>query len=243
MAPEKADKFFTHFVTNYIPRWIIWRIKLNKTAWIGIQTANQLLLLGNADPHPVSVLREIKMFSFQSFHIDSYMNVSMLSNHVLKFKCWLQICTKKTWITIVCVKRLQLLWYFVPQTSYHVLHFTKIKQFSDIKYYMSIFFNNVVNWALHGFEPCMTLHVIIYFKRLPQICTKMNGFKFDFSKNFPDPSTRFFLWLHPRFELCPQFSGALRLRLGLRPSFSGTSRPRFGLRPQLSIGELDLPPQ
>ena len=45
------------------------------------------------------------------------------------------------------------------------------------------------------------MHVVVYFKRLPQICTKMNDFKFDFSKNFwgahrapsPDPSSRFFL--------------------------------------------------
>ena len=54
-------------------------------------------------------------------------------------------------------------------------------------------------WAIeHGLEPCM--HVVIYFKWLPQICTKMSGFKFDFSKIFwggahrapsPDPSPRF----------------------------------------------------
>ena len=45
------------------------------------------------------------------------------------------------------------------------------------------------------------MHVVVYFKCLPQICTKMNGFKFDFSKIFwggahrassPDPSPRFF---------------------------------------------------
>ena len=36
-------------------------------------------------------------------------------------------------------------------------------------------------WAIeHGVD--RTMHVIIYFKCLSQICTKMNGFKFDFSK-------------------------------------------------------------
>ena len=93
------------------------------------------------------------------------------------------------------------------------------------------------------------MHVIIHFKCLPQICTKMNGFKFDFSKicwggdhraPSPDPSLCFFLGLRPRFGLRPQLSGASRLRLWLRPRFSGASRPRFGLRPQLSIGELGL---
>ena len=96
-----------------------------------------------------------------------------------------------------------------------------------------------------------TMHVVVYFKCLPQICTKMNGFKFDFSKNFwggahqtpsPDPLPSIFLGLCPRFGLRPQFSGALRLQLGLRSRFSGGSRPRFGLRPQLSIGKLGLPP-
>ena len=69
----------------------------------------------------------------------------------------------------------------------------------------------------------MNTHVVIYLKCLPQICTKMNDFKFDFSKIFwggahrapsPDPSPRFFLGLRPRFGLRPQFSGASRLRLG-----------------------------
>ena len=53
-------------------------------------------------------------------------------------------------------------------------------------------------WAIeHGLEPC----IYHYFKCLPQICTKMHGFKIDFSKIFwggahrapsPDPSPRFF---------------------------------------------------
>ena len=65
-----------------------------------------------------------------------------------------------------------------------------------------------------------TKHVIIDLKCLPQICTKMNGFTFDFPKKFwgrgyPSPV---FLGLRPRFGLAlEQFSGALRLRLGLRP--------------------------
>ena len=58
---------------------------------------------------------------------------------------------------------------------------------------------------------------------MPQICTKMNDFKFDFSKIFwggahrapsPRPLPPFFLGLRPRFGLRPQFSGASRLRLG-----------------------------
>ena len=55
-------------------------------------------------------------------------------------------------------------------------------------------------WAIeHGLE--LTMHVIIYFKCLLQICTKMNDLKFDFSNIFwggahrapsPDPFPRFF---------------------------------------------------
>ena len=66
---------------------IIWCIKFTKTAWIGIKTANKLLLLGTMSPrphsHPVSVFTEIEIFLFQSFKKESYMVVSMLSNPVL----------------------------------------------------------------------------------------------------------------------------------------------------------------
>ena len=64
----------------------------------------------------------------------------------------------------------------------------------------------------------------------------MNGFKFDFSKNFPGrgspsplprPLPPLFLGLRPRFGLRPQFSCASRPRLELRPRYSGASRPRF----------------
>ena len=44
------------------------------------------------------------------------MNVSMLKNQVFELKCWLQICTKKAWMTTLYAKRLQLLSDFVPQT-------------------------------------------------------------------------------------------------------------------------------
>ena len=84
-------------------------------------------------------------------------------------------------------------------------------------------------WAIqHGLEPCM-------LSILPQICTKMNGFKFNSSKRFwggaapsplPRPLSPFFLGFRPRFGLRLQFSSALRLR--------------FGLRHQLSTGELGL---
>ena len=108
---------------------------------------------------------------------------------------------------------------------------------------------NVGNWTWSR-----TMHFIIYFKCLPQICTKMHGFKIDFSKIFwggahrapvsllPRPLPPFFSGLRPRFGLRPPFSGASRPRLGLRPPFSGASRPRFGLHPQLSIGDLGLAP-
>ena len=75
------------------------------------------------------------------------------------------------------------------------------------------------------------MHVVVYFKCLPQICTKMNGLKFDFSKNFwggahrapsPDPSPRF-------------LSG---FALG-----SGFALNSQALRSQLSIGKLGLAPQ
>ena len=44
------------------------------------------MLLGDfvpQTPDPVSVISKIKIFPFQSFNVDSYMNVSMLSNHML----------------------------------------------------------------------------------------------------------------------------------------------------------------
>ena len=89
-----------------------------------------------------------------------------------------------------------------------------------------------------------------YLKCLPQIRTKINGFKFKFSNIFwggahrapsPDPSPRFFLGLCSRFGPRLQFSGVSRLRLGFRPRFSGALRPWFGVRTQLSIKELSLP--
>ena len=51
------------------------------------------------------------------------------------------------------------------------------------------------------------MHVVIYFKCLPQIYTKMNGFNFDFSKIFlggahqapPQTPPPFYLGLRPRF--------------------------------------------
>ena len=60
-------------------------------------------------------------------------------------------------------------------------------------------------YFFHEFEQICTpsIYVVIYFKYLLQICTKMNGFKYYFSKNFcvgaPSPFaksfSRFFLWL------------------------------------------------
>ena len=107
-----------------------------------------------------------------------------------------------------------------PDPQLFFLFFSKIKQFPEIKYLIHIFvhilfcswmclficsfvhewtfvhlFMNVGNWTCSR-----TMHVVVYFKRLPQICTKMNGFKFDFLKIFwggahrapsPDPSPVF----------------------------------------------------
>ena len=76
-------------------------------------------------------------------------------------------------------------------------------------------------------------HFVSHFKYLLQICTRMNGFKFDFSKIFwggvhrapsPNPS--------PAFS---RASPSVRPRFGLRPQFSGASRPRLGARALPSI--------
>ena len=48
------------------------------------------------DPHRVSVFGKIRIFSFQSFDIDSFMNVSMLSNQVFDLNR-LQIFSKTTY--------------------------------------------------------------------------------------------------------------------------------------------------
>ena len=102
---------------------------------------------------------------------------------------------------------------------------------------------NVNNWA----HP---LNHVICFKYLLQICTKMNGFKFDFSKilgksNEPLPQTPspFSLGLCPQIGLHSQFMGASHPLLWLRPRLSGASQPRFGLHPQLSISEIGLTPK
>ena len=68
----------------------------------------------------------------------------------------------------------------VPQTPYHVLYLIKIKQFPDIKYLISTF-HECGQLHEHGLES-RPVHVVIYIKCLPQICTNRNGFKFDFSK-------------------------------------------------------------
>ena len=92
-------------------------------------------------------------------------------------------------------------------------------------------------------RPCPPpFNLVIEFA--PPICTKMNDFKFDFSKIFwgvahrapsPDPSPRFFsgFALGSGFALNSQALCAFD---------SGASRPRFGLRPQLLVGELGLAP-
>ena len=92
---------------------------------------------------------------------------------------------------------------------------------------------------------------VICFTYLLQICTKMNGFKFDFSKNlcggapspFPKPFPPFSLELCPQFGLRSQFMSASHPLLWLRPRLSGASQPRFGLHPQLSISEIGLTPK
>ena len=109
----------------------------------------------------------------------------------------------------------------------------------DIIYQISSFQFSVSNWTWSW-----TMHVIIF---LPQIYTKMNGFKFEFSKNFwggahrapsPDPSPRFFSGFALGSGFSPQFSGASRIRLGLQPSSSKALRTlSSGFSPQLSSGE------
>ena len=83
---------------------------------------------------------------------------------------------KRLELLLYLPKRLQLLGDFVPQPPYHVLHFRKIKQFPDIQFLISIFL-----WT-GQLNMVWTMQVIIYFKCFPQICTKMNNFKFDFWK-------------------------------------------------------------
>ena len=99
-------------------------------------------------------------------------------------------------------------------------------------------------WAIQPF--CWLIQIIasnIYQNEWFQVWLFKN-FLGRGSPSPPQTPPPFFLGLHPRFGLRPQFSGASRPRLRLRPRFSGASRPRFGLRPQLSNGDLDLaPPQ
>ena len=82
------------------------------------------------------------------------MNLSMLSNHVLEFKCWLQICTKKAWITtFLSAKRHQLLGNFVPQTPTVFYISAKLNHFQTSNILISIF-----SWMCaieHGLEPCL----------------------------------------------------------------------------------------
>ena len=61
------------------------------------------------------------------------------------------------WITTLSAKRLQLLGGFVLQTIYYFLCFSKIKQFPEIKYSISIC---SWMWAIeHVLEPCMLLFI------------------------------------------------------------------------------------
>ena len=117
-----------------------------------------------------------------------------------------------------------------------------IQLLNDFEVYIEKYLLN--NWA----HP--SNHVIC-FKYLLQICTKMNGFKFDFSRNFwggapspfPKPLPPFSHGFCHQFGLRFQFMGASHPILWLRPRLSGAPQPRFGLHPQFSISEIGLTPK
>ena len=88
---------------------------------------------GGLRTRPPNQIQPFAKWTFSRFnHLTSivYMNVSMLSNHVLKFECYLQICTKKAWITNLFAKRLQLVGDFVPWPL-QCFTFQQIKQFPE----------------------------------------------------------------------------------------------------------------
>ena len=144
------------------------------------------------------------------------MNVIMLSNQVFKIKMGSKYAPK--------ILELLLLNYLPKGFSFWgtsslrphttTMFYISAKLNNFISVFNFDFFMNVGNWTWYR-----TMHVVIYFKCLPQLCTKINRFKFDFSKNFwggahlsplPRPLPPFFLGLRPRFRLHPQLSGASR---------------------------------
>ena len=167
------------------------------------------------------------------------MGKSILLNEVVYLR-WSapNICTKKFWIMTLSAKKASASGDCVPKTP------TKFYT-SFTSYNHCWFVQNVNNWT-H-----LSNHVVICFKYLLQICTKMNSFKFDFSKYFwggapspfPEPLPPFLLGRCLQFGLRSQFMGASHLLLWLRSRSSGASRPRFGLRPRLSISQIGLTPK
>ena len=83
------------------------------------------------------------------------------------------------------------------------------------------------------------MHFIIYFKCLPQICTKMNGFKIDISKIFwggahrapsPDPSPRLSR-ASPSVRTSPSILGRFAPSTRASPSILGRFAPSIRASP------------
>ena len=127
---------------------------------------------------------------------------------------WLQIiCTEKVWITTLSAKKLQLLGDLVPQTPYYFLCVSKIKQFPEIKYSISI-----CSW-MWGCEQLDMFSNHAWCCLIQMFASNMHQnewFQVRFFKNFlgrgspspsPDPSARFRSGLRPRARASPSILG------------------------------------
>ena len=114
------------------------------------------------------------------------MNVSMLWNHGSKY-------TPKSLNYYFISQKASASGRLWPQTPYHASYFSNIEQFPDIEYLISISHEGSWTWSR------TMMHVVIYFKCLPHICTKINGLKFDFLKISAESLTEPPSQTHPRF--------------------------------------------
>ena len=97
-SPRTVDNSFcfTHVVPYTNHEWIEWfTVKLTKHLE-SIFEAKKLMLLGDFVPADTYtqiqyVFCKIKSLSFQSFYIDSFMNMNMLCNQFFKLNFWFQI--------------------------------------------------------------------------------------------------------------------------------------------------------
>ena len=189
--PQAVGPIFSHLV--YTNNWLTMMTGTDQKSLNWYFNSYKDLACGDFVPRPHIKFQSSEKYLFSSFSIIEYgfyVNVGMISNEVVYLKCLLQICTNNAWMATSSAKKASCFWGLCPKDP--LSSFIVLQQHSILLSY-PIFTIDFVHECEQICTP--SNHVVIYFKFLLQICTKMNGFKFHFSKTFTEPLRQTF----PRF--------------------------------------------